>query len=105
MTAPSTIRAMAAAGTGPDLSASRQARAEGDHVLLNGHDGEQVIIRVFPRQARLAEDVRRVALAARGSSADDEDLRANLERGLRAWYPHVTVRTREDLATFDERER
>ena len=97
---------MGAAGSSPEPSAAKQVHAEGlDLVVFNAHDGGQVLVRVFPRHARLAEDVRRVALAALGSSANDEELRANLERGLRAWYPRLTVRTREGLAMIDEHDR
>jgi hypothetical protein len=57
----------------------------------------KVVVRLFPHDQRFARDVRRAALAVRLSAGTEKDLRDLLERALRAWYPHVEVRIREDL--------
>jgi hypothetical protein len=65
----------------------------------------QVVVRLFPHDPRFARDVRRAALAVRMSAGTEKELRDLLERALRAWYPHVEVRIREDLAGLLQEDR
>jgi hypothetical protein len=60
-----------------------------------------IIVRVFPEDRRLAEDARRVALAAAPDATDVDGLRQGTETGLRAWYPRAAIHVREDLAALN----
>jgi len=60
----------------------------------------EVIIHVFPHDARFVRDIRRAALAVRSTAASEADMRELLQRALRAWYPRIEVRVREDLASI-----
>jgi hypothetical protein len=63
-----------------------------------------IVVRTFPEDPRMAADMRRIAddLAARASGL--EDLRRTLELQLRSWYPRMTIRPREQLASLSESE-
>ncbi len=65
-------------------------------IPLPGTGMATIALRVFPADARFADDVRRVA-AALGSSEDDEALRRRLESMLRGWYPRATVHERTEF--------
>jgi hypothetical protein len=71
-----------------------------DHVEFTSPRRGRIIVRVFPPDRRLADDIRRVGLAVLGTSADDAGLRHNLETGLRGWYPRLTIHEQEDLASL-----
>ena len=76
-----------------------------DHVAFTGPEGARIVVRVFPQDRRLAEDIRRVGLAALGASADDAELRLRIERGLRGWYPRLSIHEQEQLASLLPHER
>jgi hypothetical protein len=65
----------------------------------------EVVVRLFPHDRSFARDVRRAALAVRASARTEKELRDLLERALRAWYPHLQVRIREDLAGLLQEDR
>jgi hypothetical protein len=89
---------MAARG-GPDPS--RGVRLRPDLQLeLTAADGSRILIRTFPEDRRLAEDLQRAAGAALRAAAGDETLLERLEDALRPWYPRLTIHPREDLASL-----
>ena len=75
---------------------------EGSPLLELG--GTTVVVHVFPDDPRLLQDVRRTALAMQADVADAEGLRDAVERGLRPWYPRLTISERDDLARLNDPE-
>jgi hypothetical protein len=64
-----------------------------------------VVVRSFPHDERIAADVRRIALALSASVDSEAALRDRVERALRASYPRLVIRVRDELAGFDSHER
>jgi len=63
-------------------------------------DGSAVTIRMFPNDARFVRDIER-AVAEAGVALPEDALRERLQARLRAWYPMVEVRARNDLAEIE----
>ena len=88
---------------GPDQPASER-RAQGGTFVLDGPGGASIFLRIFPEEARLAEDARRAAEGLGDQASSLDELRAQLEKRLRAWYPRLAIRAREDLASLSQAE-
>lgn len=92
------------AAEGRDSRADRVSGPGAASVSFATADGASIVVRVFPEDHRLAEDVRRAIRAATPRETSAEDTRTTLESALRAWYPRLRIRPREDLASLSEAE-
>ena len=73
-------------------------------VSFSTADGASISVRVFPEDSRLAEDVRRAVRDATPRDQSAQAVRTSLESALRAWYPRLRIRPRDDLASLSEAE-
>jgi hypothetical protein len=62
--------------------------------------GGKVLLRAFPHDAHFFRDIRRAALAVQSSASTEQQLLELLQSALRAWYPRLEIRPREDLAAI-----
>jgi hypothetical protein len=92
------------AAQGRDSRADLTSGPGATGVSFSTADGASIVVRVFPEDRRLAEDVRRAIGAATPREKSAEDARTTLEAALRAWYPRLRIRPREDLASLSEAE-
>src|SRR5687768_4560978 len=92
------------AAEGRESRAGRTSGPGATSVSFSTADGASIIVRVFPEDRRLADDVRRAVRAATPRERSPEDARTSLESTLRAWYPRLRIRPREDLASLSEAE-
>jgi hypothetical protein len=67
--------------------------------------GGQVLLKAFPHDAGFFRDIRRAALAVQSSASTERELLELLQSALRAWYPRLEVRPRDDLAGLSEGDR
>jgi hypothetical protein len=92
------------AAEGRESRADRTSGPGATSVSFSTADGASIIVRVFPEDRRLADDVRRAVRAATPRERSPEDARTSLESTLRAWYPRLRIRPREDLPSLSEAE-
>jgi hypothetical protein len=76
----------------------------GATVSISTADGTTVVVRTFPEDPHVAADVLKVVSMIATPGSRPPQLLEELERGLRAWYPRMRIRPREELASLSQTE-
>jgi len=92
------------AETSGSIPPIRVRRNRGVDVVITTRDGTVVVVHPFPEDAHVAADIERVATRLAAVEPRLTELREELEATLRAWYPRIAIRPREELATLSHAE-
>jgi hypothetical protein len=82
-----------------DRTETHQART--GVLVLAAPEGRAIRVHLFPGDGHLARDVRLAWTRLVPDRADAETFRRDLEAGLRAWYPLLSIHRQDQLAAVE----